>query len=82
MCYSAQIRADYHDYVRVWGADISLGEFYEIYYRRQEGAKVKIPKAMDAAFYAPKTDEERKIKALIDAYDAEHASSPAATHPS
>jgi hypothetical protein len=71
MCYSAQIRADYKKYVRVWGADISLGEFYEAYWVRAQGGKLKIPKAMDANFADPQTDDERKIKALIDQYNAE-----------
>jgi putative SOS response-associated peptidase YedK len=74
VCDSAQIRADYHRFVRVWGAVISIGEFFELYWLRQQGAKLKIPKAMDAGFYSPQTDDERKIKALIDAYDAEQIS--------
>jgi putative SOS response-associated peptidase YedK len=71
MCYSAQIRADYHRYVRAWGADIDIKEFVRLYWDRHEGAKLKIPKAMDAAFANPQTHDERKIKALIDEYDAE-----------
>jgi hypothetical protein len=71
MCYSAQVRADYHKYVREWGADIDIKEFVRLYWERQQGAKLRIPKAMDAAFANPQTDDERKIKALIDEHDAE-----------
>ena len=71
MCYSAQIRANYKKYVREWGADISIKEFVRLYWMRSQGAKVKIPKAMDAAFADPQTDEERQIKAMIDAFDAQ-----------
>jgi len=74
MCYSAQVWADYKKYVRAWGADVSIKEFYRLYWLRSQGAKVKIPKAMDAAFAIPQNEDERAIKALIDAYDAQEAS--------
>ena len=74
MCYSAQVWADYKKYVRAWGADVSIKEFYQLYWLRSQGAKVKIPKAMDAAFATPKTEDERAIKALIEAYDAQEVS--------
>lgn len=74
MCYSAQVRASYKRYVREFGADVSIKQFFRLYWDRSQGAKIRIPKAVDAAFAEPETDEERKIKALIDAYDAEQAS--------
>lgn len=69
MCYSAQIKQDYRDYVRRFGADIGIHEFVELYWRRRKGEKISIAKGMDAAFSDPKTDEERKIKALIEEFD-------------
>ena len=69
MCYSAQIRQDYNLYVRQFGADIDIKEFVRLYWDRQQGSKAKIPKAMDAAFANPQTDDERTIKAMIDEYD-------------
>lgn len=74
MCYSAQIRASYKRYVREWGADISIKQFVRLYWLRNQGAKIKIPKAMDAAFSEPATDDERQIKEMIDAYDKEQTS--------
>ena len=74
MCYSAQIRHDYNLYVRQFGADIDIKEFVRLYWERQQGSKAKIPKAMDAAFAHPQTDDERTIKAMIDAWDREQAS--------
>ena len=74
MCYSAQIRHDYNLYVRQFGADIDIKEFVRLYWDRQQGSKAKIPKAMDAAFANPLTDDERTIKAMIDAWDREQAS--------
>jgi putative SOS response-associated peptidase YedK len=73
MCYSAQVRASYKRYVREFGADVGIKQFFRLYWLRSQGAKIKVPKAMDAAFAEPETDEERDIKALIDAYDAEQA---------
>lgn len=73
MCYSAQIKADYHQYVRRFGADLSIHEFVRLYWERVEGSGAKIPKGMDAAFAIPETDDERRIKALIDQYSAAQA---------
>lgn len=73
MCYSAQIKAEYQRYVRAYGADIDLHEYYDLYWRRRQGAKLKIPRGVDLSFSAPQTDEERRIKALIDETDAEQA---------
>jgi putative SOS response-associated peptidase YedK len=69
MCYSAQIRHDYARFVRAYGAVIDIAEFVRLYWDRAQGAKLKIPKAMDAAFADPQTDEERRIAAWIAQYD-------------
>ena len=53
MCYSAQTWAAYRKYVKVWGTDIDLDEFMRLYGYRALGGKVRIPKAMDAAFRRP-----------------------------
>src|SRR3569832_2010521 len=74
MCYSAQIWQDYRRYVRAWGADISLKDFVRLYWDRQAHPRIKIAKAMDAAFAQPQNDDERQIKALIDAFDAQQKS--------
>jgi putative SOS response-associated peptidase YedK len=71
MCYSAQIRADYRDYVRMFGASLSIKDFVKVFYGRQE-AKLKIPKAMEAAFEGvANTPDEMAIKSLIEAYKAD-----------
>ena len=70
MCYSAQIRHDYNKFLRVYGAVIDIKEFVRLYWNRQQGAKTKIPKAMDAAFAQPQTDDERTIAALAAAVGA------------
>ena len=70
MCYSARIEADYRKYVKLFGADIDIQEFVRIYWERQDGSKAKLPKAMDAAFSDPHSDDERRIKTLVDEFEA------------
>ena len=73
MCYSAQIRHDYNKFLRAYDATIDIAEFVRLYWNRSQGAKSKIPKAMDAAFADPHSDEEREIAALIARHDREQA---------
>ena len=40
MCYSAQVQADYKKYVTMFGAEMSIREFYEVFYRRGLDAKI------------------------------------------
>ena len=71
MCYSAQGWADYRLYVRQNGAELDIKEFYELFWRRSGDSKLKIPKAMEAAFAEPKNEAEQQIKSAIDAFTAE-----------
>ena len=73
MCYSAQILADYRRYVRMFGAELSIKEFVDLFWRRSNGAKVAIPKAMEAAFTNPARDDERRIRTLIDEFAGQQA---------
>lgn len=73
MCYSAQVQADYKKYVTMFGAEMSIREFYDVFYRRGLDAKIKIPKAVEASFANPQTDDERAIKALIDEHNDKQA---------
>jgi hypothetical protein len=71
MCYSAQIWADYRRYVRAFGAELSIKEFFDIFWRRKGDSRVKLPKGMEAAFGYPSTGIEHEIKALNDEFVAE-----------
>ena len=71
MCYSAQVWADYRRYVRQFGAELDIKEFFDIFWRRTADSRVKIPKAMEVAFVEPKDVGEEKIKSAIDAFAAE-----------
>jgi putative SOS response-associated peptidase YedK len=72
MCYSAQIENQYSKYLRYVGHDNAIGrdDFVRKYWERQETGALKIPKAIDAWFANPKTDEEREIAQMIRDYDA------------
>src|ERR1700741_1354231 len=70
MCYSAQIRAEYKKFVRMFGALMSLRDFAKLYERREVDARIKIPKAMDALFMVPESDLEAEIKTRIEAFNA------------
>lgn len=69
MCYSAQVWQSYRSYVHAYGAHLSIHEFARLFGHRKLGAKVKIAKAMEAAFSNPPSEEEREIKALINEFD-------------
>lgn len=71
MCYSAEVWADYHAFVRDFDAEIDIKSFVKLYVQRQQGFKWKIPKGMDLAFLHPKTPEEKQIHDLIQAYNDE-----------
>jgi hypothetical protein len=71
MCYSAQVEAGYKKYVREWGGDISIQEFFRLYWEGASNSRIKIPKAMDAVFANPQTDLERDIKSAIDQRSAD-----------
>jgi putative SOS response-associated peptidase YedK len=73
MCYSAQIKAEYKKFVRMFGALMSLRDFARLYQQRELDARIKIPKSMDALFMAPQSDLEAQIKGCIDAFNARQA---------
>lgn len=68
MCYSAQVVADYKRYVQRFGAVIDLSAFYDTFWRRSQGARLKFPKAMEDAFLAAQTGIEVEIRALIESW--------------
>lgn len=73
MCYSAQIKADYRKFLRTFGARIDLREFVKLYWEREQGRAITIPKAVDAMFAVPQTDEEQRIKEMIERFNKAQA---------
>jgi len=74
MCYSAQIWANYRKYERAFNTKVSIEDFVKTYWVRSKDPKVKIPKAMDAAFAAPISADEQRIHALIEEFDQQQTS--------
>ncbi len=74
MCYSAQVWQAYQDYVRRFGAEISIREFVELYASREKGAKIKTAKAMDDAFLRAGTPETSEIARSIAAWNTQQSS--------
>ncbi len=73
MCYSAQVWQAYQDYVRRFGAEISIRDFVELYASRENGAKIKTAKAMDDAFLRAGTPEANEITRSIEAWNMQQA---------
>lgn len=73
MCFSAQIWASYHQYVRRFGAGVSIDEYVKLFEYRQKEHRIKIPKAVEASFSAA-GDGQETIQALIASFNAEQAS--------
>jgi len=76
MCYSAEIWTDPRDYEnRFPGAQANLPGFVDLYKRRQDDPKLKIPRGIDLAFLNPKTVEEKQIRSLIDEHNTAQVTS-------
>ena len=74
MCYSAQIKADFHHFVREWGAVVSMKRFVELFWeKRQDGQWTKIPKAIREAFRRPEGEEGFALAKLVAEADREQA---------
>jgi putative SOS response-associated peptidase YedK len=74
MCYSAQIKADYHDFLREHGATLSLKRFSELFWeKRQDGQWSRIPKAMREAFRRPSGEDDFALAKLVAEADREQA---------
>src|SRR5438034_9645472 len=73
MCYSARIIQDYRYYVRAFGAQIGIKEFVDLFWRRRSDPKIKIPKAMEAAFVGLEGEEGSRILAMIEEFKAQSA---------
>src|SRR4029079_16543777 len=68
MCYSAQLQAAYMRYLRETGCEMDIDQFVEIFGARVSDSSIRIPRAIERWFDAPKNDAERKIKEYIDEY--------------
>lgn len=65
MCYSARIRQEWKTFCARLGVRISLAEYVELFWERADGRKLSIPKAMEALFAHPVSDEEHRGREAI-----------------
>jgi len=71
VCYSAKVRAEYREYVKEFGAVLSLDAYVAEYWEQMGDEWVKkLPKAIRAWFADPQTAEEARIKAAIADWEA------------
>ena len=68
MCYSAMVEQDLKSLGRLFKARVDHGQFETLFQRRVTDDTIKIPKALEANFYHPKTPAEKRIKEAIDQY--------------
>ncbi|MHB8743888.1 MAG: SOS response-associated peptidase family protein [Sulfuricaulis sp.] len=68
MCYSAMVQQDLKALGRVFKARVDHAKFEALFQRRVTDDTIKIPKALEANFYRPKTPAEKRIKEAIDEY--------------
>lgn len=74
MCFSAEVRADYDAFRRLFPtATLQLRAFYDLYHRRSSHPKppVRIPKAMDALVAQGGDDPLASVATLISQYNVE-----------
>ena len=57
MCYSAQVCEAYDEYCDIFGADIDIETFSQLYGMKIEDSRIKTPPALDAAFEADQRAE-------------------------
>ncbi|MGH8540160.1 MAG: SOS response-associated peptidase family protein [Stenotrophobium sp.] len=70
MCYSAMVEHDFRKMFREMPPPhVDYAAFADIYERRLENDAIKLPKALDANFYHPKTPDEKRIFDLIQTYN-------------
>ena len=73
MCYSAKVIASWRQYQRVFGADIDLRAFADMYEARLAPKAVKTPKAMDASMADVPGPEGDVIRAAIAQFEKAEA---------
>ena len=73
MCYSAKVIASWRQYQRVFGTDIDLKAFADMYEERLSPKAVKTPKAMDASMADVPGPEGDGIRAAIAEFERAEA---------
>ncbi len=73
MCYSAQVEQELKVIRAAMKAKTDLAAFENVFRKRLTDDRIKIPKAMEANFYYPESEDEERIHALIKTYQAQQS---------
>jgi len=68
MCYSAMAAQNLRMLRQMFGAKVKLSDYKHLFAKRLQDDSIKIPKALEANFLQPESEEEESIAELIRAY--------------
>jgi putative SOS response-associated peptidase YedK len=68
MCYSAQLTQSLKEYLRLTGAVADLAQMETVLERRLTDSSVRIPRGFERNFDEPKSEQEQRIRSLLDRY--------------
>jgi putative SOS response-associated peptidase YedK len=72
MCYSAQVSQSLKEYLRLIGAVADLAQIETILERRLTDSAVRIPRGFERNFDHPNSEQEQRIRALLDRHRDEN----------
>lgn len=70
MCYSAKVWQKIKEYMRYRGVVLRFDQYELLFRRRLTNPSLRIPRGFEGNFGHPETEQERRIKALIDEHCA------------
>ena len=68
MCFSAKVTQSLKEYLRVTGAVADLAQIETVFERRLTDRSVRIARGFERNFDDPKSEQELRIRALLDRY--------------
>jgi len=68
MCYSAKLTQSLKEYLRLTGAVADLAQIETVFQSRLTDRAVRIPRGFERNFDEPKTEQEQRIRSLLDRY--------------
>jgi hypothetical protein len=71
MCYSAQVTQSLKEYLRLTGAVADLAQIETVLERRLTDSAVRIPRGFERNFDQPNSEQEQRIRALLDQAERE-----------
>lgn len=72
MCYSAKVTQSLKEYLRLTGAVADLAQIEAIIERRLTDSSLRIPRGFERNFDEPKSEQEQRIRALLERYRDEN----------